>query len=322
MPRVNRSTLSGLLGRLSNTIADPDESIQAFTNELLLTLIALARSEELDTSLLPQYFWSAYACLTTAVEQEFAQALEMIDALLDKLDFHDPATIEELLDRKPEAWAGSSHGLQRLIINGLKSSVTSTASFKILRRLAEFDDNELLDSSQGRLRDLFTVSLPWCLNVMDAESLSASAITFGEMLARLAENAGLSNLARIMISFSKSRFRTKEDFLRQSVACLRDNFAPKHWTEVTTLLLNLVLNPERWLRVKAMQVLKGLFSHRESRNPLELLGSELLMPLLRLLQTDLASQALEVLDEPVTIAGGGPKAAQVSQQKLFGKMRY
>ncbi|KAF8509195.1 hypothetical protein BU17DRAFT_99100 [Hysterangium stoloniferum] len=61
-----------------------------------------------------------------------------------------------------------------------------------------------------------------------------------------------------------------------------------------------------------MQVLKGLFSHRESRNPLELLGSELLMPLLRLLQTDLASQALEVLDEPVTIVGGGPKATQGS----------
>ncbi|KAF8509196.1 hypothetical protein BU17DRAFT_99101 [Hysterangium stoloniferum] len=36
----------------------------------------------------------------------------------------------------------------------------------------------------------------------------------------------LSNLSRIMTSFAKSRFRTKEDFLRQTVACLRDNFAP------------------------------------------------------------------------------------------------
>jgi furry protein family len=311
MPKVNRSTLAGLLGRLSNTVADPDESIQAFTNELLLTLTALARSPELDMGLLPQCFWSAYACLSTTVEQEYAQALEMLDALLNKLDFDNPATVKDLLDRKPTTWAGSSQGLQRLVIVGLKSSVTHAASFRILCRLAEFDDNELLDTNQSRLRDLFTVSLPWCLNAMDGESLTETAVELGEKLARLAENANLPNLARIMVSFSKSRFRTKDDFLRQSVSCLREYFAPEHWTEVATLLLSLVLNPQRWLRLKSMQVLKGLFAHRESRNPLELLGSELLMPLLRLLQTDLASQALEVLDEPLAIAGGGPKATQV-----------
>jgi furry protein family len=311
MPKVNRSTLSGLLGRLSNTVADPDESIQAFTNELLLTLTALARSPELEMGLLPQYFWSAYACLSTTVEQEYAQALEMLDALLNKLDFTNPATIKDLLERKPSTWSGSSQGLQRLVIIGLKSSVTFSNSFAILCRLAEFDDNELLGPGKGRLRDLFTVSLPWCLNAMDGESLTETAIDLGGKLARLAENANLPNLARIMVSFSKSRFRTKDDFLRQSVSCLREYFAPEHWTDVATLLLSLVLNPQRWLRLKSMQVLKGLFAHRESRNPLDLLGSELLMPLLRLLQTDLASQALEVLDEPLAIAGGGPKATQV-----------
>ncbi|KAF8589139.1 hypothetical protein K439DRAFT_1383766 [Ramaria rubella] len=316
MPKVNRSTLAGLLGRLSNTVADPDESIQAFTNELLLTLTALARSPELDTALLPQYFWSAYACLSTTVEVEYAQALEMLDVLLDNLDLNNPATIKDLLDTKPVTWAGHSQGLQRLIIIGLKSAVTSEASFGILSRLAEFDDNELLDPTGGRLRDLFTVSLPWCLNAMDMEPLKPAAIELGIKLARLAENANLPNLARIMVSFSKSRFRTKDDFLRQSISCLREYFAPKHWTEVATLLLSLVLNPHRWLRIKSMQVLKGLFAHRESRNPLDLLGSELLMPLLRLLQTDLASQALEVLDEPLAIAGGGPKAAQVLRMSM------
>lgn len=312
MPMVSRGTLAGLLGRLSNTIADPDESIQAFTDELLLTLTALAKLDKLDSTLLPQFFWSIYACLSTTVEQEYLRAVEAMNALLDKLDFHNRETIEELLGRKPETWAGPSQGLQRLLILGLRSSVTSAASFKLLCRLAEYDDNELLAPGDGRLRDLFTVCLPWCLNAMDVDTLPPNAILLGEKLARLADNANLPNLSRIMISFSKCRFRTKDDFLRQSVACLREYFAPKHWTEVATLLLGLVLNPQRWLRLKAMQVLKGLFSHRESRNPLELMGSELLMPLLRLLQTDLASQALEVLDEPVALGGNGPKATQVS----------
>jgi len=316
IPKVNRNTLAGLLGRLSNTIADPDESIQSFTNELLLTLTALARSQELDAAILPQYFWSAYACLSTSVEQEYSQALEIMDALLDKLDLNDAAVVSDLLERKPGNWAGQAHGLQRLVIVGLKSSVTSAASFKILCRLAEYDNNKLLEPGDGRLRDLFTVSLPWCLDAMDTGTSSPGSppphmIALGEKIARLAETAGLPNLARIMISFAKSRFRTKDDFLRQSAACLREYFAPKHWQEVATHLLSLVLNSQRWLRLKSMQVLQGLFSHRESRQPLELFGSELLMPLLRLLQTDLASQALEVLDEQVTIGGGGPKPSQV-----------
>jgi hypothetical protein len=312
MPRVNRNTLAGLLARLSNTIADPDESIQAFTNELLLTLTALARSKDLDLAVLPQYFWSTYACLSTTVEAEYAHALEIMDALLNHLNLNENTAVKDLLECKPTNWAGSGLGLQRLVIQGLRSSVTSPASFKLLCRLAGFGDNILLEPGDGRLRDLFTVSLPWCLNAMDVDVAQPVVVDLGEKIAHLAESANLPNLARIMVSFSKSRFRTKDDFLRQSVTCLREHFAPKHWQDVTTLLLSLILNSERWLRLKSMQVLKGLFSHRESRQPLELLGSELLMPLLRLLQTDLAPQALDVLDEQVTIVGGGgPKATQV-----------
>ncbi|GJJ10469.1 hypothetical protein Clacol_004695 [Clathrus columnatus] len=321
MPPVTRGSLAVLLGRLSNTIADPDESIQLFTHELLLTLTSLATLPNLDTTLLPQFFWSTYSCLSTTVEQEYLHGVEMMNALLDKIDLGNPATIEELLSRRPETWAGPSQGLQRLLILGLRSSVTSAASFKLLCRLAEYGDNELLAPGDGRLRDLFTVCLPWCLNAMDVDTLPPNAVLLGEKLARLADNAKLPNLSRIMTSFSKCRFRTKEDFLRQSVACLREYFAPKHWTEVATLLLGLVLNPQRWLRIKAMQVLKGLFSHRESRNPLELMGSELLMPLLRLLQTDLASQALEVLDEPVTLGDNGPKATQVLRMSMRMSMQ-
>ncbi len=68
-----------------------------------------------------------------------------------------------------------------------------------------------------------------------------------------------------------------------------------------------------------MQFLKILFQQRESRNPVELLGSELLMPLLRLLETDLAPQALDVLEEPMVMSGSGPAAKHVLRMSMhFG----
>jgi hypothetical protein len=75
MPRVTKSDLALLLGRLSNTIAAPDENIQSFTSEIILTLKSLAALSDVDMSLLPQMFWCACACLSITVEREFGQIL-------------------------------------------------------------------------------------------------------------------------------------------------------------------------------------------------------------------------------------------------------
>jgi hypothetical protein len=127
---------------------------------------------------------------------------------------------------------------------------------------------------------------------------------FAENIGELAKEEGRTSIHKIMTSFAKGHFRTKDDFLRQSVSSLREHYGVEHWTEIVTLLIGLVLNRERWLRIQATQILKVLFQQRETRNPVELLGSELLMPLLRLLETDLASQALDVLEEPMAMSGG------------------
>ena len=124
-----------------------------------------------------------------------------------------------------------------------------------------------------------------------------------------------------MTSFAKGRFRTKDDFLRQSVASLREHYGVDHWTEVITLLMGLALNKQRWLQVSTMQILKVLFQQRETKNQVDLLGSELLMPLLRLLESDLAAQALDVLDEPMMQISGGPAAKHVLRMSLHHHLR-
>jgi len=60
-----------------------------------------------------------------------------------------------------------------------------------------------------------------------------------------------------------------------------------------------------------MHVLKVLFQQRA----LQSLGTKHLMPLLRLVEGDLATQALDVLEEPTKITGG-PTAKQVLRMSM------
>ncbi|KAI8986099.1 cell morphogenesis N-terminal-domain-containing protein [Trametes punicea] len=318
-PRIGPTHVGMLLGRLANTIADEDFAIQSFNVEILSTLTSLASSSDLEPSQLPQLFWCAVACLSTTVETEFLHTMHLLDAVLTRVDLNDPDTAELLFAYMPANWNGSS-SLQSSLLTGLRSSVTADLTLKLIQRLTKVDDPRLIDPSEGRVRDLYTLSLPWCLRAMSEDIKDESLQEFALNISRLAEEEERPSIERIMTSFAKGRFRTKDDFLRQSVASLREHYGVDHWTEVITLLMGLVLNSERWLQLHTMQVLKVLFQQRETKSQVDLLGSELLMPLLRLLETDLAPQALDVLDEPVQISGG-PAAKHVLRMSLHHHLR-
>ncbi|KAF5383133.1 hypothetical protein D9615_005030 [Tricholomella constricta] len=302
MPRVGKRDLAVLLGRLSNTISAADENLQSFTSEILQTLTALTTVGDIDWTLLPQIFWCTCASLSTTIQEEFLQVLVLVESLLTKIDLDDQDTVKLLLSRRPSEWQGSA-SLQPALLKGLRSSNTAAKTFKVLQTLSTVQDDRLIDPSGGRVRDLFTLSLPWCLHAM-ADKPDNALKEFAENISVLAVAEGRQSIQKIMTSFAKSHFRTRDDFLRQSVASLREHYGADHWGEIVTLLLGLVLNRERWLQIQAMQILKILFQQRETRNPFEVSGSELLMPLLRLLETDLAPNALDVLEEPMTMSGG------------------
>jgi hypothetical protein len=132
-------------------------------------------------------------------------------------------------------------------------------------------------------------------------------------ISRLAESEGCDSVQRVMVSFAKSRFRTRDDFLRQAVTSLRDCTPTTHAAAPCILLLGILLNSHRWIRLRTMEVLKLLFQPRDHWNPVELAGSEHLTPLLRLLPTDLASHALDVLDQPILLRGGSSAASVIRQ---------
>ncbi|QRV82182.1 cell morphogenesis protein PAG1 [Ceratobasidium sp. AG-Ba] len=301
-PRVQQGAFNELLGRLTNTVASSDSGPQKVSQEVLRSLTALVKADVVDRGLWPQLFWLARGCLSTTVEGEYANALALLQTLLQVLDVTDESVVQNLLDHEPENWDVDDISLQTTILPGLRSSVTWKDSMNVLKTLSKCTNASFVDSSSGRLRSLYTVCLPPFLEAMDQPQLDDDLAELALNIARMADAEKRVGISRLMTSFAKQKFRTKEDFLRQAVSCLRENYTAKHSTEILTLLLGLVLNSERWLRVKSMQLLKLLFQHVETKNQNVL--SELLMPLLALLRTDLALQALDVLDEPLSVSGG------------------
>jgi hypothetical protein len=314
MPSINRAQLATMIGRITNTISDSDKNYQAFTREMLVTFATVVKSD-IDPALLPAIFWCACACLSTTIEAEFLTVLSLVDTLLQRLDLNDVVTVDSLLAHRPPNWSGAEPSLQSLVMAGLKSSVTYEASFSLLAKLAKVSDTWLVDSAESRVGALFTVALPCCLHVKDGGETKIDTTSLASDIARLAEKENSLGIARLMKSFAKGIIRTREDLLRQGVACIRESFGAKDASIPISLLLRLVCNSERWLRVKSMEILKLLFQQPQSKMPLA--RSELLNPLLRLLSTDLAPQALEVLDEPLAIAAG-PSPAYAFRMSMAG----
>ncbi|KAH7922710.1 hypothetical protein BV22DRAFT_1197227 [Leucogyrophana mollusca] len=317
-PPLTKDNLGYLIKRLSNTLAAPEAQHHPYGAELLLTFTSMISSEDLDKSLLPRMYWAISACLLTTLESEFSQALKLLEIFLSRADLEDPHMSDLIIAERPLGWRGH-RTLQASLLTGLRSSVTLRDTFQALQSLTKITDSQLIDPTSSRLRDLFAASIPWCLHDMASDKHDASLAEFCTSVATLAELEGRDSISRIMTSFVKSRFRTKDDFLRQSVTGLREHYGADHWVEIATLLLGLVLNSERWLQVHTMQVLKVFFQQRDTRSTAQALGSEHLMPLLRLAEGELASQALDVLEEPLKIAGG-PTAKQVLRMSMHTVM--
>ena len=79
----------------------------------------------------------------------------------------------------------------------------------VLVRLSTVDDSTLIDPSDMRVCDMYTLILPWCLRSMEESVVNEVVIDYATSIARFAEQEDKGNIARIVISFSKSHFEQK-----------------------------------------------------------------------------------------------------------------
>ncbi|EDN92736.1 hypothetical protein SS1G_08599 [Sclerotinia sclerotiorum 1980 UF-70] len=273
---LDQPMLADMLIRLSNTIADLENSTQLFSIEILTTLRTLIRKlEPADLLTFPQLFWTTCACLDTINEQEFLEASHMLEELLAKLNLDDSSVRDLLAQGRPTSWEGSFGGIQALIYKGVRSSACLETTLTILNKLVTLPGDDLIGDN-SRLLFAVLANFPGFLNAMDQKNIDQKSIRTAELLAAVAEAQGCSTISRALSGFAGSRYRSSKDFLAHIP----------------------------WYKLKTMRILCAIIPDIDMKKPeIASHGPDLISPLLRLLQTEFCMEALEVLDQIMTMTG-------------------
>ncbi|KAF9585887.1 Cell morphogenesis protein PAG1, partial [Lunasporangiospora selenospora] len=303
-PGFSQSMLADMLARLSNTIADKSQEIQAFAMEILISLQSVI--DVFDTAQMkqfPQIFWGSIACLYTGHDQEYLEGLKILEAVTNRLDLLDIGTLEPLLSSFPQHWDSSFMGIQPLLLKGLRSTTTEQLSLRLLRKTM-FVSEVLIDDSDSRVVFLFYGVLPILAHGLENNDVNEDCLQWARDIAAIADRNGFSNISHLLGLYMKMRFRTQEDFWRQIAILLRDLFVPDLQAETVVFFMRLLYNSNSMYKHKALRCLKLLLPLVDTtRTELLEIGPELVMPLLRLLlQADFASEALEVLDATMNLS--------------------
>lgn len=302
---LDQNMLKDMLHRLSNTIADESIDIQGFAMQILMTLNAI--TAELDSEKLidfPQLFWSSVACLSTIHEHEFIETISTMSKFVSKIDLDAPDTISCLTATFPPKWEGKFEGLQQVVLVGLRSATAWDSTMKFLDKLNKLKDSNIIGSGDYRLLTALIANIPRFLHALDQKNITPEIEEVCALMSQMAVNCEKMALARILNSLAKTRFRSKKDFLVQTISTMRASFFPEYEAQTLTIFLSFLSNKIPWVKLETLSILKHIFPLVDlQREEFLGVGADLISPLLRLLLTEYAEPALEVIDEAVAISG-------------------
>ena len=314
--------LADMLARLSNTIADEETDYQTFSMEILTTLkVIIGALSPSDLLRYPQLFWTTCACLNTIHEKEFSETLGMLEKLLDRMDMADPAVIKTMMDSQPPKWEGGFEGLQPLVYKGLNSADSLDRTLLVLHRLAELPNSSLVGDASRLLYGVLA-NLPRFLHQYDLESQTPNARACAMRLAEVASQQGCAPVARSLADFADGHYALGRDFLVSIIATIRTSFFPEFEAKSLIFMMGLLTNKSSWFRLKTMEVLCVLIPEVDMSKPdISCHGPDLISPLLRLLQTDLCPQALDVMDHIMEVSGNPMERHHMRMSLASGSAR-
>jgi Cell morphogenesis C-terminal/Cell morphogenesis central region len=314
--------LADMLARLSNTIADEQTDYQTFSMEILTTLkVIISDLDSQDVLRYAQLFWTTCACLNTIHEREFSESLGMLERLLDRLDMSDPSVVKTLIDAQPPKWEGDFEGLQPLVYKGLKSVDSLDRTLSVLDRFARLPNNDLIGNPSRLLYSLLA-NLPRFLHQFDLDTNEQEILQSALRLAEVAHQQGSATIAQCLTDFANGHYRTGSDFLYPAIAAVRSSFFPEWDGKSLIFLMGFLTNKSSWFRLKTMEILCVLIPEVDMKRPdVACHGPDLISPLLRLLQTDLCPQALEVLDHIMEVSGNPMERHHIRMSLASGSAR-
>ncbi|KAH7275469.1 cell morphogenesis N-terminal-domain-containing protein [Fusarium solani] len=302
---VDQLMLGDMLARLSNTIADEDPEIQSFSMEILTTLKTLIVKLDADNLLsFPQLFWTTCACLESINEREFLEAVEMLNKFLSKLDLSLPSVRRILADGQPARWEGLFDGVQPLLHKGLRSSLCWQPTLDTMDKLVHLPSDGLT-GDDTRLFFSLLANFPRFLNELEKPSLGDDVLHTAKLLLDEADRQGLASIALALHDLVSGKPQgSSKDFILELWGALREYYLPHLDFQMVTFLIGLLTNSLSWVKIHTMRILCVAIPEVDMRKP-ELAGhgSDLISPLLRLLQTEFCMEALEVLDNIMTMSG-------------------
>lgn len=294
---VDQVMLGDMLARLSNTISDEDTEIQAFSMEILTTLEALTiklEPEQLVT--FPQLFWTTCACLDSINEVEFLKAVDMLNVYLENLDFHDPRVRAVLLDGRPPGWREEFGGLQPLLYKGLRSSICLEPTLRALDSLVQLPSDPLI-GDDNRLFFAVIANFPRFTQAIEQNAFTDTLLGTVQVLHDVAEAQGLGPLYSILDDLAHNNVTSSDELRDELYAALREFFLPQLDLEMIIMLMGFLTNSNSCVKTQTMRLLCVILPQIDVRRPdISGLGSDLISPLLRLLQTEFCMQALEVMN--------------------------
>ncbi|KAL5035352.1 hypothetical protein BDV3_005299 [Batrachochytrium dendrobatidis] len=311
----------------------------------------------------PQFFWASIAIIQSSHECEFEMGAHLLENIISRLDLSDARISSLLLANLPTRWKGEFYGLQPLILQGMCSSKTEMLSLNIINKLMLLPASLLIDASQtSRVLFSVLANLPRLLHegsqdalfaasanatgeeddhikpVNQPQSSSSSSIdststpsqlpikescTIASYLAHICKINNHIGLSRVHEMYSKKRFRSMDEFMRQLASVIRESFFPKWETKVLHFLMSLLRNTMIVYREHVLVCLRVLFPDGHTEGAFRL-GADMLrghqkvssqsgiesgqvgfeeewiQPLLDLLDTDLALVATKALDKILT----------------------
>ena len=311
---ISKNDAGKLILRISTLLGDEVPDVQGYAMECLKTLIYMLNSAESLEDYL-EMWWAGIACLYSPHLWEYAKGIEILFIFPDRLLFNSHSVLNTLENSRPKS-SDSEPLLQKMFL-GLYQDELASKTLYVFNILAPLPKSvEFLGDVSHRLLCGILANVTQMMKSFESPVECKQVFEVSASLCELCTSLEYEQLSDLLLSFSKQKFRNKDDFIFQLWSVIHDIFHPDI-KFIVSVILKLTRRKETLETV--LQVLIGLI---RVLGPLKFSSlsrsTSFWSPLIDLIQSNPSSPGLiAVLD----LALSKSSTSETDLKMLFGKSK-
>ena len=311
--KIVRKHVGKLILRLSTIVGDQIPDVQGYSMECLQTLLYMLQSDSSIDDYL-DVWWAGIALLYSPHIWEYEKGIDILLVFPERLFFESPDILDGIGKAQPKSIKGSS--IIEKILQGLYQEKLAAKTSRIFNILASLPKSvEFLGDISQRLLYGILANVSLMMKIFDSPEESCVYI-YSSGLCDLASSLGYDQLSNLLLSFSKKKFRTKDDFIFQLWSLLCDQY-PSDIISIVSIMLKFTARKD--LVETVLEVLLGLV---RVLGPLKFASlsksTTFWSPLINLIQTNASSPGLIAL---LDVALSKTNHLETDLKILFGKSK-